>query len=212
MQNNILIVDDHPLVAQGVKALLEPTESVTEIATSGIQALELINKCDFDLYILDISIPDLSGFELIDVIRRKDSSALILIHTMHEEVWYVNKMIALGVQGIVLKSSAMGELANAVECVLQGDVYTCPRFQEVHAKLTKEHEKAFGRQKPSTRELQVLQLIADGLNTNEIAQSLGLSVNTVETFRKRLIRKFTAKNAIDLVVKAFDKGYLNRAN
>lgn len=206
----ILIVDDHPLMIEGLSRIAQSIPEVTEVCTAltGTKAVELIGDNEFDLYIIDLNMPDISGFELIDLINGVEQSPRIIIHTMHEEVWYVNRMIEAGVNAIVLKSSGASELKLAVERVLKGETFACSHFAKIRSRL---HPKTISRQKgsPTKRELEVLKLISEGLNTREIANGLKVTDNTVETFRKRLILKFNARNAVDLVVKAIEKGYIN---
>ena len=213
MQSNILIVDDHPFIVEGLVHLIEsyPELKVVATANTGGHVIEQMSENEIDLYILDINLPDISGFDLIEAIRKKDNSAPIIIHTMHEEIWYVNRMIAMGVNGIVLKSSATSQMMEAIKKVLEGNVYTCERFAKVKEKLQSQLDLNNRKTKPTRREMQVLELIADGLNTCEIADKLEITENTVETFRKRLIQKFSAKNSIDLVVMAIERGFLNKS-
>lgn len=213
MQSNILIVDDHPFIVEGLVHLIEsyPELKVVATANTGGHVIEQMSENEIDLYILDINLPDISGFDLIEAIRKKDNSAQIIIHTMHEEIWYVNRMIAMGVNGIVLKSSATSQMMEAIKKVLEGNVYTCERFAKVKEKLQSQLDLNNRKTKPTRREMQVLELIADGLNTCEIADKLEITENTVETFRKRLIQKFSAKNSIDLVVMAIERGFLNKS-
>lgn len=207
---NIFLVDDHPLIIEGVCRTLSsiPGVVVQDVATSGIEAISFIKSRIYDLYIIDVSLPDMSGFDLIEQIRKYDTEAQIIINTMHDEVWYINRMIAMGVNGIVLKASETNELKNAVLSVLNNDVYTCPRFAKIKQKLKASVGKFHYKDLPTKREQEVLQLLSNGLSSIQIAVQLGVTENTVETFRKRLIQKFDAKNAVDLVVKAISRGLI----
>ena len=123
----VLVVDDHSLVLEGICRVVNrmPEAVVADAVTSGIKAAELIAKRDYDIYILDVSIPDLSGFELIARIRELNEQALIIVNTMHEEVWIANRLAQSGVNAVILKASASSELAAAIRSVLQGKSYTC---------------------------------------------------------------------------------------
>lgn len=210
MKAEILVVDDHYLIVEGIRKLVDemPEAVVADVATSGAQALELIDKRDYDVYILDISIPDMSGFDLIVRIHELNAAARIIVYTMHEEVWFVNRLLHNRVNGIVLKSSKVDELVGAVRCVLQGESYACSRFAAISQRLYRTAALVQPKDMPTKRERDVLQAVADGLSTHEIAKLLNISENTVETFRKRLITKFEAKNAIDMVLKAVSQGWL----
>ncbi len=210
LKTEILLIDDHPMIVEAVCRILDGMSQIATVdtANTGDDAISLIKSRSYGLYIVDVSLPDISGFELIDIIRKKDEDARIIIHTMHEEVWYVNRLINAGVNAIVLKASDPVEIRNAVINVLDGEVYTCPRFERIKQKLQASIDKIHPKDRPTKREQEILSFLAKGLSTNEIANELGISQNTVETFRKRLIQKFDAKNGIDLVMKAHQKGWV----
>lgn len=206
----ILLVDDHALILEGMYRILDriPEVEVTDAVTSGKEAMALMEKKNYDIYILDVSLPDMSGMELIRKIRERDRNACIIVNTLHEEIWTINKLVSLKVNAVVLKSSEAIEMENAVKAVLRGDAYTCPRFRSIRLNLDNKSVQTLPKEEPTKREMEVLRAIAKGNNTHEIAGKLQISENTVETFRKRLIQKFCAKNAIDLVVKAMSKGVI----
>ena len=192
----ILLVDDHALVLEGMRRMLEsvPDVGVADAVTSGAKAAELIGERDYDVYVLDVNLPDISGFDLVDMIREINESARIIISTMHEEIWIINRLIRQKVNAVILK--------------FEGNPYTCPRFQSIRQKLSLSPVQIHSKDIPTKRELDVLKAVARGCNTHEVAAELKISENTVETFRKRLIQKFCAKNAIDMVVKAMSKGWI----
>lgn len=207
----ILLVDDHALMLEGIRWMIEqiPDVVVADAVTSGTEAVELIQKRDYDVYILDVNIPDISGFELIDMIREVNEEARIIINTMHEEIWIINRLLQQQVNAVVLKSSEATEIRNALKNVLSGGSYACPRFDSIRQKLAASPALTHPKDVPTKRELEVLRTVAEGMSTHEIALKLKISENTVETFRKRLIQKFNAKNAIDMVVKAMSKGWID---
>lgn len=206
----LLVVDDHSLILEGICKIVNkmPEITVADAVTSGKQAIKLIEERDYDVYILDISIPDISGFELIAKIRELNDQARIVVNTMHEEIWMVNRLVQCGVNAVILKSSAHAELVAAIRSVLRGESYTCPRFASILQKLNPSSSGLQPKDAPTRRERDVLEAVAKGMNTHEIAALLKISENTVETFRKRLISKFGAKNAIDMVVKAVSQGWI----
>lgn len=104
----LLVVDDHNLILEGICKVVNkmPEVVVVDAVTSGLQAAELIERRDYDIYILDVSIPDMSGFELIAKIREMNDQAKIIVNTMHEEIWIVNRLVQCGVNAVILKSSA----------------------------------------------------------------------------------------------------------
>lgn len=206
----ILLVDDHALILEGLRGIFDrlPDVRVADAVTSGKEAVELIKARDYDVYVLDINLPDISGVDLIARIRELNENARIIINTVHEEIWILHKLISLKVSAVVLKSSDATEMTNAVENVLRGDTYACPRFSSIRQKLIPGPSQLHPKDVPTKRELEVLKAVAKGYNTHEVAVALQISENTVETFRKRLIQKFCAKNAIDMVVKAMVKGWI----
>lgn len=206
----MLVVDDHSLILDGICRIVNkiPEVLIADAVTSGKQAIELISQRDYDIYLLDVSIPDVSGFDLITQIREVNEQARIIINTMHEEIWIINRLIRSGVNAVILKTSASSELLNAIHCVLKGETYTCPRFESICQKLRYSLMHSQPKDVPTKRELDVLQAVAKGFSTHEIAALLAISENTVETFRKRLISKFGTRNAIDMVIKAVERGWL----
>ncbi|WP_455584753.1 response regulator [Bacteroides sp.] len=206
----ILLVDDHALILEGLCQILNriPEVVVADAVTTGKEVVGLIAERDYDIYILDVSLPDISGFELIGMIREMNEDARIIINTMHEEVWFINRLVRQGVNAVILKASDSIEIVNAVKSVLKGVAYTCPRFEGVRQKLSHSFSQIHPKDVPTKRELEVLKALSEGLCTHEIASRLQITENTVETFRKRLIQKFNAKNAIDLVVKAMTQGWI----
>lgn len=206
----ILLVDDHALVLEGICHIIKriPGVVVADTATTGKEAVGLISARDYDIYILDVGLPDISGFDLVEMIRELNEDARIIINTMHEEVWHVKRLIRQGVNAVILKASGSVELEKAVKSVLKGVAYTCPRFEKIREQLNDASPQLRRRDIPTKREIEVLQAISEGLNTVEVASRLKVTENTVETFRKRLILKFKAKNAIDLIVKAIAQGWI----
>ena len=206
----ILLVDDHALILEGICQILKriPEVVVADAVTTGKEAVGLIAARDYDIYILDVGLPDMSGFELIEMIREINEDARIIINTLHEEIWYINRLIRLGVNAVTLKASESVEIGKAVKSVLRGVAYTCPRFEGIRQKLSNASSQIHPKDIPTKRELEVLQAVSEGFCTHEIASRLQITENTVETFRKRLIQKFEAKNAIDMVVKAMALGWI----
>ena len=212
MNLNVAIVDDHPLVLEGLKSLLLQTEGIEHIYTAqtGSQLGSLLALHSIHLYIIDLDLPDIDGFELIHQIKQKSPEAKIIVSTMHEEIWIVNKLKHPDIDAVVFKSSAGKYIQKALQAVLKGKKYYCPQFQKLYKEKDKiGHTPDTLDTGPTIRELDVLKAIAKGMNTHEISECLFISENTVEWHRKNLMVKFGAKNATDLVIKALSKGYLS---
>lgn len=205
----ILLVDDHDLVLQGLKRIVEC--SLREIknvctASSGQEALLLIASQRFNLFVLDMELPDISGMDIIVRIREKDPQARIIVNTMHEEIWFIKNLIQCSVDGILFKSIDSTKIAEAIRRVLDGETYYCPYAEHVRAQMKRSDE---GRREELTlRELDVLKRISEGKNTQEIAQELCVSTNTVDTHRRHLMDKLDARNVADLIMTAISKGII----
>ncbi len=205
----ILLVDDHDLVLQGLKRIVEC--SLPEIknvctASSGQEALLLIASQRFNLFVLDMELPDISGMDIIVRIREKDPQARIIVNTMHEEIWFIKNLIQCSVDGILFKSIDSTKIAKAIRRVLDGETYYCPYAEHVRAQMKRSDE---GRREELTlRELDVLKRISEGKNTQEIAQELCVSTNTVDTHRRHLMDKLDARNVADLIMTAISKGII----
>lgn len=205
----ILLVDDHDLVLQGLKRIVEC--SLPEIknvctASSGQEALLLIASQRFNLFVLDMELPDISGMDIIVRIREKDPQARIIVNTMHEEIWFIKNLIQCSVDGILFKSIDSAKIAEAIRRVLDGETYYCPYAEHVRAQMKRSDE---GRREELTlRELDVLKRISEGKNTQEIAQELCVSTNTVDTHRRHLMDKLDARNVADLIMTAISKGII----
>lgn len=205
----ILLVDDHDLVLQGLKRIVE--SSLPEIktvctASSGHEALLLFASQRFNLFLLDMELPDMSGMDLISHIREKDPKARIIVNTVHEEIWFIKNMIQSNVDGILFKSIDSGKVAEAIRRVLNGETFYCPYAEHVRTQMKRSDE---GRKEELTlRELDVLKRISEGKNTQEIAQELCVSPNTVDTHRRHLMDKLGARNVADLIMTAISKGII----
>ncbi len=208
---NLVIVDDHGLVLEGIRSLLSTLPGVTGLVTArtGADALERLRAAHVDVFVIDIELPDMDGFELIRRIRQRQPGARIVVGTMHEEIWTLCKLADYNVDAVVLKSSEPQLLRHAVACVLEGERYYCPRFREVYDRLNRRRRAAAQMcEVPTVRELEVLKGIARGWTTAEISERLFISDNTVETHRKSLMLKFGARNSADLVMKAVERGFI----
>lgn len=197
----ILLVDDHTLILQGIKHVVSQMPEIEKVytASSGAEAMLLIAMQPFDIYLLDVELPDTNGFELIETILQKHPEARILINTMHEEIWILKRLTKASISGAILKSADINELTLAIQTILKGGQYLCKRFKSILNRMQKQL---------TLREMEVLQAIAKGFNTREIAELLYVSNNTIETHRKSLMSKLEARNAVDLVLKAINLGII----
>ena len=197
MKFDIVLIDDHSLVLEGLKTLLRDIAGVNSVCTvtNGTELLSLIKSRIFHIYITDLELPDIDGFELMHSIKENNPQAKVIVCTMHEEIWIVNKLRHPDINAVVFKSSGTEALREAV-CAVMVDESRPDDETELPDML------------PTSRELDVLKAIAQGMSTHEISRHLFISENTVEWHRKNLMLKFAARNATDLVIKALTKGYL----
>lgn len=195
----ILVIDDHPIVAEGIIALASQLEEVTcKGATCAKDVEQLTLKERFDLCIIDLELPDMNGFQLISHLHSRIPECGILIYTMHEEPWIIAKLSTLNINGAVSKNASTS-VRDAISTLKNGTRY----FSNVFSELDKEKQNTLPHALPelSRREKEVLAYLSQGLSTSEISQLLFLSINTIQTYRKRLMEKLEAKNVAELVYK-----------
>lgn len=203
----IAVVDDHDLVREGLNAVLRNNgaDNVEKYSTAMALVNELDNGKSYDFYIIDLELPDLDGFVLIEMIRVRNSVAHIIVSTVHDEIWTLRKLLVRDVNAIIYKSGDSAEIVTAITEILKGNNYYCPA---VHTALKSAADSSMH---PSSRELEVLHHIAKGKTSREIAAAMFVSDNTIEAHRKALFTKLGAVNVADLIVKAIDKGYLKKS-
>jgi DNA-binding NarL/FixJ family response regulator len=201
----ILIADDHEIVRQGVRNLVsnEPDMEVCGEATIGRDAVDLATKLVPDVAILDISMPGLNGIEVTRQILKAKPDVRVLMFTMHDAEQLVHEVFSAGAKGYLLKSDAGRHLIAAVRTVAGGSHYFSSRLSDVifEGFLHKDtpHAPADGTQKPSAREREIVQLLAEGKSNKEVATILGISVKTAETHRAAIMRKLGLHSISELV-------------
>jgi two-component system invasion response regulator UvrY len=196
----ILIADDHPLIRQGVKQTLaeNPDLIVTDEAASGLQVLEKVRKGDFDVVILDLSMPGMSGIDVLKQIKKEKPGLASLILSRFSEEQYAIAAMKAGASGYVTKTTVVDELVDAVKKVLSGRKYISVSLAEkIAGELRVDGENPVGAIL-SDREREILRLIASGKTIGEIADQLCLSPTTISTYRFRLMRKMNLKSNAEL--------------
>lgn len=211
----IVLADDHVLVRQGLRRILEERGDLEVIgeAKDGLELLDLLNRVTPHLVILDIFMPNLRGIEAIHEIKKLHPNVKILILTMHRDKEYLYLALSAGAKGYLLKEDADEELYSAIDKVRQGKTYISPHFSEgVIDDLVQmgrgDAKSIFEIDPLSTREREVLKLIAEGKSSKEIAHLLFISVFTVNRHRASIMKKLNLKKATDLVKYAIRKGYI----
>jgi two-component system response regulator NreC len=206
MPITILLADDHVMVRQGLRALLEQAGmTVVGEASDGQKALEIAHKQMPDVAVLDIGMPHLNGLETARRLREALPQTKAILLTMHTEAPYVLEAMQAGAVGYVLKTQATRDLVQAIRDVLEGEVYLSSRVSRMV--VTAYLNRSDLPSDPLTsREREVLQLIAEGETTKEIASRLGLSTKTVESHRIKLMRKLDIHEMATLVRYAIRRG------
>lgn len=202
----IIVVDDHPMVIEGMKAMLNRISYVelTATASNAFQALEKIQEHQPDLVITDINMPEISGVELTSKLKKEFPQLKILGMSTFNERSYISQMIQHGADGFFVKSASKEEIENAISAVLDGKMYLSP-----DAGITHSEQKEVKNQPTLTRrEKEILSLISDGLTNPQIAEKLFISLNTVDTHRKNLLSKFRTNNIASLIKLAVSHGML----
>lgn len=197
----ILVVDDHTIVREGLKQILADTPDliVAGEAGSGQEALEKVTAGQWDVVVLDISMPGPNGLVVLHEIKSQYPSLPVLVLSMHGEEQYAVRVLKGGAAGYLTKESAPEQLITAIRKVARGNKYVSPTLMEKFVS-----ELGTDVQKPqhetlSDREFQVLSMIAAGKTLTEIAGDLGLSVKTVSTHRTRMLKKMRLKNNADII-------------
>ena len=211
----IVLADDHTLVRQGIRKILDGQGDLQVVgeAGDGVELLFLLNELKPSLVILDISMPNLQGIQTARQIKMKYPAMKILIMTMHKDKEYLYLALSAGAKGYLLKEDADKELFTAIEKVQQGKTYISPYFSEDVVddlvQIGRADGKAIFEIDPLTsREREVLKLIAEGKSSKEIAALLFISVFTVNNHRASIMEKLNLNKATDLVKYAIRKGYI----
>jgi DNA-binding NarL/FixJ family response regulator len=198
----ILVVDDHPIVRFGIRQMLDadPSLSICGEADSGHAALQRIESSHVDLAIVDLSLRDGSGLELIRAMRELDPALRILVLSMHDEALFAERALKAGAHGYVMKQESVTDLVRAIQEIRAGRVYVSDSMARSLSKRPGDDASHGGRLESLTdREFEVFELIGRGLSTAAIADRLRVSIKTIETYRSNLKAKLDLKDAADLI-------------
>jgi DNA-binding NarL/FixJ family response regulator len=206
----VLIADDHSMVIDGLRSLLEPEFEVVGAVNDGRAVLPEVRKLQPDVVVIDISMPLLNGLDCTRQLHDTGCTAKILILTMHPDATLAQEALAAGASGYLLKSSPGSELKGALRDVLQGRTYLSPGVTrdavEIMGRMTSIHEDVWARLTPRQRE--VLQLLAEGKSHKEVADILNISVKTAEYHKYSILDKLGLKTNADLVKYAVRHGII----
>ena len=208
----VLLADDHALVRAGIRSLLESIDGVTVVAEAGdgYEALRLMSELRPDVAFLDISMPKLNGLETMARAAREHPRVRVVIVSMHADAQYVREALRMGAAGYLLKNSDRAELEIAVRAVARGETWLTPAVSKTVADaFARRADRPAGPYELLTpRQREVLQLIAEGESTRQIAERLQLSVKTVETHRAQLMERLGVRGVPGLVRYALQVGIL----
>lgn len=211
MKTKIVIADDHKIMREGLKALIEkqPDMEVAAEAQDGLTATKLARKLLPQVIIMDIGMPEMNGIDATRQIISENKGIKIIALSMHSDRRFVLEMLKAGASGYLLKDSAFEELVNAVHTVMTGQSYLSPRITDIVVKeylynLPKSESTVFNVL--TVREREVLQLLAEGKSTKQIAATLNLSVKTVETHRQQIMDKLEIRTVAELTKYAIREG------
>lgn len=203
----VIIADDHAILRKGLIQILEEEDDISVVgeAKDGNEAIQLAAKMQCDVFLLDISMPDKSGIEVIKIVRNDNQKLPILILSMHKEDQYAIRCLKAGASGYLSKQSASDELVKAIRTVATGKKYISAEVAQILANHVNVSEDTPIHELLSNREFQTLTMIGSGLTVTEIAKKLALSVKTVSVYRARLLEKMKLRHNSDLMNYAIKK-------
>jgi len=211
----ILLADDHALVRSGLIRLLEPNKDILVIgeAEDGEEAIRKTKELKPDVVVIDLSMPKINGIEAAKIISKECPESRVLVLTMHENEEYVYQIFRSGANGYILKNANRNEITTAIRAVAKGERFFSSRVSEIMVEgyLRKAEEREKGTDSSdielTTRESQVLSLIAEGCNNQQIADKLFISPRTVDTHRTNIMQKLNIHDAANLVKYALEHGF-----
>jgi DNA-binding NarL/FixJ family response regulator len=212
MTTRILLADDHTLLRQGLRYILESHGDMMVVAEagSGIEAVEMARQHQPDVAVMDVGMKELNGIEATAQVLKVSPHTAVLMLSMHSDERYVLRSVKAGARGYLLKDSVEGELIRAIEMVQRGTAFFSPAvarvFQEGWERLKGTQEVDDRYELLTDREKQVYQLLAEGNSNKEIAARLNLSLHTVETHRARIMEKLGVHSTAELVLSAVRRG------
>jgi DNA-binding NarL/FixJ family response regulator len=211
MSLKVIIADDHAMFREGLRGLLlrNPEIEVVAEAGDGLTTVRLAEELVPDLILMDITMPELGGIDATRKILSSNSNIRILVLTMESDRWFVAAALKAGAAGYLLKDSAFTELTTAIRAITNGETYLCPKISNLVLREFMDRdqdEKERAGRKLSEKESKVLQMIADGMSTKEIAFACNVSVKTIDSQRNSIMKKLDLTSVAALIKYAIRKG------
>ncbi|SMP22757.1 response regulator transcription factor [Shimia sagamensis] len=201
----VMIVDDHPMVAEGIESILESYDDITVVGTlsNGREAVDQLPLLKPDVVLMDLNMPEIGGLTATEMLLELDPDLRVLILSMHDSPEYISTALSHGAMGYVLKDVPTDEIKTAIDAVMNGKKYLC-----TGAKGSLEPSEDGAREPLTSREQTVLLQLAQGKSNKEVANELNISVRTVETHRKNIKRKLGISSTAGLTRYAMEHGVL----
>ena len=207
----VMLVDDHPVVRQGIRLILSANGEIDVIAeaANAAEAVQKVRNQVVDLVVLDLNLPDQNGFWVLAELQRSHPTLPVLVLSIQPEEHMAVRALKAGARGFLNKESAPEELAKAVRTVADGKRYISPRLAEWLAVDVSGHRESLPHERLSDREYQVMCLLASGRSISEIAAQLNRSANTISTYRTRIMQKMAIENNAGLTEYALNHQLIN---
>lgn len=213
---NVLIVDDHPAIGEGTRAMIEQEEDINAIViTEANSVLDVLEKDKYEIYLIDLFMPEINGIELTKIILRFDPDATILIYTGFDLVSHYNLLIEAGVAGFISKTATQGQLITAIRCALREEVvlslHLLKQLRRVNAgPSTKDGQQNLGEITLSSKEQKILDEISKGFTNKAIAINMHMSQRTIEYNLTKIFIKLEVGSRTEALIKAREFGLLSQ--
>ncbi len=206
----VLIVDDHPIVQEGFKQILAETPDIkyVDVADSGNEAIDKIREKHYDVIVLDISLPDISGLDVLQLVKIEKPDIPVLVLSIYPEKIYGIQTLKAGASGYITKESAPQELITAIRTLVSGRKYISPSMGEILADELEKDITKLPHERLSEQEYKVFYLIAKGKTLRQISNELCLSIKTVSTYKSRILRKLNMKSGSEIIYYAVTNGLI----
>lgn len=204
-RTRIVVVDDHPMVAEGIEAILEGFDDIEVVATlsEGQQVIDRLEQLSPDVILMDLNMPGMNGLSATELVLERRPETRVLVLSMHDSPEYISTALSHGARGYVLKDVPTDEIKHAIDAVMRGERYLC-----TGAKGSLEPDTGDGREPLTNREQTILLQLAQGKSNKDVALALDISVRTVETHRKNIKRKLGISSTAGLTRYALEHGVL----